>query len=157
MLHKSLASVFPSFQRSWLSSRATKVERASLPPRRILPTPAPRGIILMEREAKFLDRSFAVLSRWTRALKTLADRAHQIRRPRFRSNPIRRNFTGRPPEHGHLRALQPLLAVEFLVAIDGGVVSPVKAVSHEGGGRRPAFTGLATPPILSHQSRRLAT
>ena len=24
----------------------------------------------MEREAKFLDRSFAVLSRWTRALKT---------------------------------------------------------------------------------------
>jgi hypothetical protein len=24
----------------------------------------------MEREAKFLDRSFAVLSRWTRALET---------------------------------------------------------------------------------------
>jgi len=32
-------------------------------------------------------------------------------------------------EHGHLRALQPLLAVELLVANDGWVASPVKAVS----------------------------
>ena len=68
--NKSFASAFPSFQRSWLSSRATKSRTGFVASRRILPTPAPRGIILMEREAKFLDRSFAVLSRWTRALKT---------------------------------------------------------------------------------------
>ena len=32
-------------------------------------------------------------------------------------------------EHGHLRALQPLLAIELLVANDGWVASAVKAVS----------------------------
>ena len=62
------------------------------------------------------------------------------------THPIRRNFTGRPPEHGHLRALQPLLAVEFLVAIDGGVVSPVKAVSHEGGAAGLPLQGLPPRP-----------
>jgi hypothetical protein len=67
---KSFASAFPSFERSWLSSRATKSRTGFVCLTRILPTPAPRGIILMEREAKFLDRSFAVLSRWTRALET---------------------------------------------------------------------------------------
>jgi hypothetical protein len=43
-----------------------------------------------------------------------------------------------------LRALQPLFAVELLVANDGWVPGPVKAVSRRRRGRRPAFTGPAT-------------
>ena len=45
-----------------------------------------------------------------------------------------------------LRASQPLLAVERLVANDGWVASRVKAVSRRRRGPRPAFTGLATQP-----------
>ena len=41
---------------------------------------------------------------------------------------------------------QPHLAVERLVANEGWVAGPVKAVAAGGGGRRPAFIGPATRP-----------
>jgi len=78
----------------------------------------------------------------------------QVRADQCRLDP---NATGWPPEHGHLRALQPLLAVEFLVANDGGVASPVKAVSRRRRGPQARLYRTCYPAILGHRGRRLAT
>jgi allantoinase len=56
-----------------------------------------------------------------------------------------------------LRALQPLLAVEFLVANDGWVASPVKAVSRRRRGPQARLYRACDPAILGHRGRRLAT
>src|SRR5262249_35517920 len=62
-----------------------------------------------------------------------------------------------PPEHGHSRALQPLLAVELLVANDGWVPGPVKAVSRRRRGPQASLYRTCHPAILGHRGRRLAT
>src|SRR5271167_4835438 len=58
---------------------------------------------------------------------------------------------------GHLRALQPLLSVEFLVANEGWVASPVKAVSRRRWGPQARLYRACHPAILGHRGRRLAT
>ena len=56
-----------------------------------------------------------------------------------------------------MRALQPLLAVEFLVANDGWVASPVKAVSRRRRGPQARLYRACDRAILGHRGRRLAT
>ena len=70
----------------------------------------------------------------------------RVRRPMWMVVRIRPKMAQRKKLAWPLRSSQPLLAVERLVANDGWVASRVKAVSRRGGGRRPAFTGLATQP-----------
>src|SRR5262249_58960525 len=62
-----------------------------------------------------------------------------------------------PPEQEHLRALQPLFAVELLVANDGWVPGPVKAVSRRRRGPQASLYRTCHPAILGHRGRRLAT
>jgi len=54
-----------------------------------------------------------------------------------------------------LRALQPRLAVEFLVANDGWVGSPVKAASRRRRGPQARLYRACHPAILGHRVRRL--
>ena len=56
-----------------------------------------------------------------------------------------------------MRALQPLLAVELLVANDGWVAGPVKAVSRRRWGPQASLYRTPHPAILGHRGRRLAT
>src|ERR1700686_3925106 len=66
-------------------------------------------------------------------------------------------------EHGdakklawHLRGLQPLFAIERLVANEGWVASPVKAVSRRRRGPQARLYRACPPAILGHRGRRLA-
>ena len=54
-----------------------------------------------------------------------------------------------------MRALQPLLAVELLVANDGWVPGPVKAVSRRRRGPQASLYRTCHPAILGHRGRRL--
>jgi Family of unknown function (DUF6151) len=56
-----------------------------------------------------------------------------------------------------LLGLQPLLAVERLVANDGWVASPVKAVSRRRRGPQARLYRTCHPAILGHRGRRLNT
>src|SRR4249919_205731 len=56
-----------------------------------------------------------------------------------------------------LRASQPLLAVERLVANDGWVASRVKAVSRRRRGPQARLYRACHPAILDHRGRRLTT
>src|SRR6266705_7104292 len=70
---------------------------------------------------------------------------------------IRVKMAQRKKLTGPLLSLQPLFAVEPLVANDGWVASPVKAVSRRGRGPQASLYRACHPAILGHRGRRLAT